>query len=416
MAINIGIATSPFRESFQYAFDQEIPIVKENPSLEEMGIYDLIIFSGGADINPRLYGESITYSRGINNSRDEIEVDILSKALALGIKVFGVCRGHQLINAYLGGRLVQDLFMGQKPSLTHSSPHTLDKITSDRFLEGINTVNSLHHQGVISTGKDLQGTSKYKNVIESTIGKNIYSVQFHPEFMLESEEIKKFFRYFKNYVKNNERKKDPKTVSLSDIKNRPSIKGRAYPSIASITPGLESRIRATFNIEQFISFTKDFSDLAETNLELRIVPEHENILRNLYERKDRVNSNVNDLNNRDEEIYRMMEEDDFESDEEFEELEQERDEIRNRGDNLLNELSEINSTLIEYSRNIINLINRGGWSREGVEIPNNREEDSMPEQYTPRAQRVSFSEDEASSTTTVNSPDIDWSFITESNS
>ena len=111
-----------------------------------------------------------------------------------------------------------------------------------------------------------------------------------------------------------------------------------------------------------------------------------------------------------------MEEDDFESDEEFEELEQERDEIRNRGDNLLNELSEINSTLIEYSRNIINLINRGGWSREGVEIPNNREEDSMPEQYTPRAQRVSFSEDEASSTTTVSSPDIDWSFITESNS
>jgi len=133
MTINIGIATSPFRESFQNAFEQEIEIVKPNSKLDEILKYDLIIFSGGEDINPRIYGESITYTRGISTERDKIELDILSKAMALNIKIFGVCRGHQLINAKLGGKLLQDLFMGQKPSLHHSSPH------------GIYTIKELFH-------------------------------------------------------------------------------------------------------------------------------------------------------------------------------------------------------------------------------------------------------------------------------
>ena len=148
MTIKIGIATSPFRESFQHSFGQEIPIVKPNPSLEELSEYDLIIFSGGSDISSRFYGEPITYTRGVDHERDKIESDILDKALLLGIKVFGVCRGHQLINAKLGGKLVQDLFMGQKPNIIHSSPHPLEKVSSDIFLKDIDVVNSLHHQGV----------------------------------------------------------------------------------------------------------------------------------------------------------------------------------------------------------------------------------------------------------------------------
>lgn len=404
MAINIGIATSPFRESFQYAFDQEIPIVKLNPSLEEMIAYDLIIFSGGADIHPSIYGENITYSTGINKERDEIEIDILSKAMLLGIKVFGVCRGHQLINAYLNGRLIQDLFMGQKPGLTHSSPHSLTKTSSDRFLDGITTVNSLHHQGVISPGKGLKGTSSYKKVIESTVGSNIYSVQFHPEFMLESEEIKRFFRYFKNYVKNNESKKDPKTVSTSDIKRGSILKRRPSPSTISSIDRLESRVRASYNIEQFIHFVRDLSSLGETSLELRIVPEHETVLRNLYEEKDRINSTIENLNSRDEELYERM--DEGVSDEEFEGMEQERIEINDMLEESFVDLSRVNSHLVESAINIVEAINQGGWNSEGMEIPNNREEESVPSP-TIRAMDAS-----SNSSTTVSSSDVDWSVIT----
>lgn len=50
MTINIGIATNPFRESFQRAFEQEIEIIKPNPKLDEIVKYDLVIFSGGEDI------------------------------------------------------------------------------------------------------------------------------------------------------------------------------------------------------------------------------------------------------------------------------------------------------------------------------------------------------------------------------
>jgi len=348
MTINIGIATNPFRESFQRAFEQEIEIIKPNPKLDEIVKYDLVIFSGGEDIDSRIYGESNTYTRGINPERDKIELDILSKAMALDIKLFGVCRGHQLINAKLGGRLIQDLFMGQKPSLHHSSPHAIDKISSDVFLKDIDIVNSLHHQGVISSGKGLQITSKHKGIIESTMGKNVYTVQFHPEFMLGVKEIREFFSFFKAYVKDNIKKKDPSKVNLTEHYGGTPIK---------TSGNFESLIKRSRNIDEFINCIREYSHLNNTDLVLEITLNQRQHLERNYERKSQLEDELDSHNSRDEELYSRMEEGLFDSDEEFEEMERERNDISDMIENTLGEFHNINNHILRVALEMQEMVN-----------------------------------------------------------
>lgn len=146
---------------------------------------DLIVFSGGEDINPILYGEDNRHSY-FNADRDLLELEILRMGIALGKKLLGVCRGHQLINAHLGGKLVQDLRSDLK--INHPGFHKLKDIAENSFAGRYfsSGVNSLHHQGVIKAGEGLNVTSFYGGVIESTENENIITVQWHPEFMGDS--------------------------------------------------------------------------------------------------------------------------------------------------------------------------------------------------------------------------------------
>jgi len=177
--LNAGIAYN----AFFYAFKDYIPNLELINDSRDVKKYDLIIFPGGEDINPRMYYEENMYS-SYNNNRDDIESEIFDEASHFGKKMLGVCRGHQLINAKLGGRLVQDiLFCGYPP---HRGGHNLRYHSSNsltKYIVGDNKVNSMHHQGVIYNGKNLNATSSFENIIESSESSNIYSVQFHPEFM-----------------------------------------------------------------------------------------------------------------------------------------------------------------------------------------------------------------------------------------
>ncbi len=130
---------------------------------------DLIVFSGGADINPDIYGEE-NYHSYCNLHRDKREIDVFDFAQENDIPCFGICRGHQMLNALVGGKLIQHI------DIPHPSPHILD---SGQI------VNSLHHQGVIKTPLDILGS--FEGVVEITKGEKIFSVQFHPEFSKSGE-------------------------------------------------------------------------------------------------------------------------------------------------------------------------------------------------------------------------------------
>ena len=151
--------------------------------------YNLIVFTGGEDINPRIYGQKNTFS-SYSDRRDYIELSVLKMAIGLNKKILGSCRGHQLINAFLGGELIQDLSLVNSH---HGGGHILVYNEGESIIKKFfSNVNSIHHQGVIKPGKGLIPTSYYQDIIESTEGENIITTQFHPEWMHNNGDFFKF--------------------------------------------------------------------------------------------------------------------------------------------------------------------------------------------------------------------------------
>ena len=69
---------------------------------------DIVVFIGGEDINPALYGQKDVKSY-FTQSRDDLEVEIYKRAQELGKVCFGICRGAQFLHAMNGGILWQDV-------------------------------------------------------------------------------------------------------------------------------------------------------------------------------------------------------------------------------------------------------------------------------------------------------------------
>lgn len=99
---------------------------------------DLIMFTGGADISPSIYGEKISRTYWGNEHRDKVEIEVFKKAVELNIPMIGICRGLQLICGLCGGRVIQDV--SNHAGCSHN-------IT---FKDGFQCVTtSLHHQWYI---------------------------------------------------------------------------------------------------------------------------------------------------------------------------------------------------------------------------------------------------------------------------
>jgi gamma-glutamyl-gamma-aminobutyrate hydrolase PuuD len=96
---------------------------------------DVVVFIGGADINPSLY-DQVNVASDFSRNRDEFEIEIYKRAQELGKVCFGICRGAQFLHAMNGGKLWQDVNNHAGRS------HTIIDLDEDVRLE----VTSLHHQ------------------------------------------------------------------------------------------------------------------------------------------------------------------------------------------------------------------------------------------------------------------------------
>lgn len=180
--LNAYLAYPAFKDCFEPYFN-----------LVDFDAAELVIFSGGEDINPNIYGERNHGSYGVNQRRDEIEIEVYERAKAAGKRMLGVCRGHQLLMALNGGKLVQNIFPG------HPGWHTVDVLHDAPLLA---SVNSLHHQGITPENVPLgfTVTSVYDGIVESTVSDSILTVQWHPEF-LDYAEGSEFFNMVQKWVR-----------------------------------------------------------------------------------------------------------------------------------------------------------------------------------------------------------------------
>ncbi len=152
--------------------------------------FDGLLLPGGGDIDPIFYGETINGSRNPDKALDEAQWAILDVFVKDEKPILGICRGHQLINVYFGGSLIQHM----ENSSEHQSSggdvyhETIVKgrsFLSDIYGEGELEVNSSHHQAVKVLGEGLHAIQFCGDVIEAMEHGTlpIRCVQWHPERM-----------------------------------------------------------------------------------------------------------------------------------------------------------------------------------------------------------------------------------------
>jgi putative glutamine amidotransferase len=90
-----------------------------------------LLLSGGADLEPALYGESPHGAAGMDPLRDELELEAWHEAGRRAVPVLGICRGLQAINVFSGGSLLQDVPSHTGTSYGHG-PAQVHRIEVDR--------------------------------------------------------------------------------------------------------------------------------------------------------------------------------------------------------------------------------------------------------------------------------------------
>jgi GMP synthase-like glutamine amidotransferase len=171
--------------------------------------FKLVLFTGGADVMPELYGDSSP--RGmcqVNPGRDAYEIPIFQHALKHGIKITGICRGAQFINVMSGGRLMHNI------DRHAGCGHPVETSQGEVFL-----TNSLHHQMIIPPDDGLIVAWSQKRLSLGYVGRHdkmekykgpeteafiisrtaCCGVQWHPEMM---DPKTPGYQYYFNMVKN----------------------------------------------------------------------------------------------------------------------------------------------------------------------------------------------------------------------
>ncbi len=177
---------------------------------------DAVLLPGGGDVRPSVYGaEAHPLTANINDDRDALEITLARWAYADDLPLFGICRGHQVLNVALGGTLIQDIPSEVGEETPHETPndmprntprHSVNVVPGSRLAEimgGVQfEVNSLHHQAVerIAPGMVACAISPTDEVIEGLEVPDrafFLSVQWHPENMYQtSEPMRRLFHAF----------------------------------------------------------------------------------------------------------------------------------------------------------------------------------------------------------------------------
>lgn len=177
---------------------------------------DAVMLPGGPDVDPAYYGEvRHPETKIVDDARDTLELTLARWTYEDDRPLFGICRGHQVINVAFGGTLVQDIPSEVVTELPHETPDSLPRSTirhevtldPDSRLASILgraqvAVNSLHHQsverpapGVMITGYSPDGIIE---ALEAPDKQFVLSVQWHPEDLYGNDDSMK--RLFESFV------------------------------------------------------------------------------------------------------------------------------------------------------------------------------------------------------------------------
>jgi gamma-glutamyl-gamma-aminobutyrate hydrolase PuuD len=152
---------------------------------------DLVVFGGGSDVDPALYGEEVHPKTFFNAKRDEADIKIYHECLEKGVPMFGVCRGAQFLHVMNGGKLWQhvDNHVGDHAMWDLRSKLRLDKISSVHHQACMRNENGME---IIATSSESMNREANTKTIAKGRGLDVeafwyantacFGVQGHPEY------------------------------------------------------------------------------------------------------------------------------------------------------------------------------------------------------------------------------------------
>lgn len=174
-------------------------ITEDDPGTDVLEHLDGVVFTGGADVSPDLYGEPAHPLTVARPARDAGELPLIRAAIEADLPLLAVCRGMQLMSVACGGRLYQHLpdVVGHEDHRPTDGrkygTHPVRLVPGSlchRILGDGCAVNSRHHQGVADPGTltvsgrvpgDLAGGVELIETVEDPSRHFAVGVQWHPE-------------------------------------------------------------------------------------------------------------------------------------------------------------------------------------------------------------------------------------------
>lgn len=168
-----------------------------------VSMLDGLLAPGGHDMDPQLFGEEKIAECGtFTRYEDEYDMELIKEAVKQKKPVLAICRGMQVVNAFYGGTLYQDIPTQYSKEIVHARIeenverfHTVT-IDSDSYLAKVLgkteevTVNTSHHQAVKEVAKGFKVTAKAPDgTIEAMESEDasVLCVQWHPERLQDME-------------------------------------------------------------------------------------------------------------------------------------------------------------------------------------------------------------------------------------
>lgn len=181
----------PFHDIEGYKVTRSLQALERNPT--EVA---LLVFSGGEDVEPCLYGgqdpRNICYT---NFRRDYFEKRVFDYCRKHNIRMTGICRGFQFLNVMSGGKMYQHVnyhggfhlarFAWKNDDFSVSSTHhQLVQLTPD----AIPIIWSSQRRSNVYIGPRGEIADPPDREIEAALfpATKTFGVQFHPEMMITS--------------------------------------------------------------------------------------------------------------------------------------------------------------------------------------------------------------------------------------
>jgi putative glutamine amidotransferase len=190
------LVPATYVEAVEKAGGAAVVLPIQSKDLESLlGRVDGLVLSGGPDVDPDRYGESLhPRSDQPRVERDEFELALVDQAAQSDTPMLAICRGMQILNVARGGDLHQHLpeivgHAGHSPTAGEYAQHQVDVLPASQLaaiLKGsVVDAASHHHQAIDHLGAGLRvSASAQDGTIEAVEDPRLayfIGVQWHPE-------------------------------------------------------------------------------------------------------------------------------------------------------------------------------------------------------------------------------------------